>query len=459
MRIKDITLLLLLLVQGIPTIQGATRMLSLDSCRSMAIQHNKKLQITNMQKQVAYYNNKSAHTNYLPKISATGMYTRSGKEISLLSDKQKATLSRAGDALGMPAINTIGQNLVDALTTDTRNMAGAAVILTQPVYMGGKIRAYNNITRYAEKIAADRHNLKYQELIVAVDETYWNIVQLATRKKLAQGYLELVTKLDNDISQMIAEGFATKSDGLSVKVKVNEANVAIIQVDNGIDILKMRLCQLCGLPLETAIELADENSDELPALTDSELADTDAWRSRPELSALGTAIKIHDEKVKIARSEFLPTVALTGGYFSTYPSVFNSFEKKFKGTWNIGVAVKVPILTWHDRTYKVKAAQAEATIARMEFEETCEMVELQVSQSRQKVREAQERYTASLSSQAEADENMRYATLGLKEGVIPVSNVIEAQTAWLSARTNLISAEIDLRLSNLYLKKSMGQIK
>lgn len=459
MRIKNITLLLLLLLQGIPTIQAATRMLSLDSCRSMAIQHNKELQITNMQKQVAYYNNKSAYTNYLPKISATGMYMRTGKEISLLSDKQKATLSSAGDALGMPAINTIGQNLVDALTTDTRNMAGAAVILTQPVYMGGKIRAYNNITRYAEKIAADKHNLKYQELIVAVDETYWNIVQLAARKKLAQGYLELVTKLDSDISQMIAEGFATKADGLSVKVKVNEANVAIIQVDNGIDILKMRLCQLCGLPLETALELADENSNELPALTDNELADTDAWRSRPELSALGTAIKIHDEKVKIARSEFLPTVALTGGYFSTYPSVFNSFEKKFKGTWNIGVAVKVPILTWHDRTYKVKAAQAEAAIARLEFEETCEMVELQVSQSRQKVREAQERYTASLSSQAEADENMRYATLGLKEGVIPVSNVIEAQTAWLSARTNLISAEIDLRLSNLYLKKSMGQIK
>lgn len=82
-----------------------------------------------------------------------------------------------------------------------------------------------------------------------------------------------------------------------------------------------------------------------------------------------------------------------------------------------------------------------------------------MSQSRQKVREARERYAASLSSQEEADENLRYAELGLSEGVIPVSNVLEAQTAWLKAKTGLISSEIDLRLSYLYLKKSLGQIK
>lgn len=74
------------------------------------------------------------------------------------------------------------------------------------------------------------------------------------------------------------------------------------------------------------------------------------------------------------------------------------------------------------------------------------------------MREAHERYTASLSSQAAADENLRYATMGLKEGVIPVSNVIEAQTAWLKAKTNLIASDIDVRLAYLYLKKSLGTI-
>lgn len=433
--------------------------LSLDSCRTLAVDNNKELRSSEMEMRAAYYNRKSAFTNYLPKVSATVIYMHTSKELSLLSDEQKSTLSGLGTALQMPALNQVGQGLVDALRTDTRNMAGAAVMLTQPLYMGGKIRAYNKITRYAEMIASDKHDLKYQELIVAVDETYWNIVELSARKRLAESYLNLVTTLDGDITQMIAEGFATKSDGLSVKVKVNEANVAIIQVDNGLDILKMRLCELCGLPLDSKIVLADENSDTVD-LTEPDVMDTgDIRENRPELSALGTSVKLFDEKVKVARAEFLPSVALTGGYFASYPSVFNSFEKKIKGTWNIGVAVNIPILTWGDRSYKVKSAAAHAAAARWDYEATREKIELQVSQSRQKVREASERYAESLSSQAAADENLRCATLGMKEGVIPVSNVIEAQTAWLSAKTNLISSGIDVRLAYVYLRKSLGTIK
>ena len=294
--------------------------------------------------------------------------------------------------------------------------------------------------------------------MVDVDETYWNIVALNKRKHLAESYLTLVKQLDSDLQRLIAEGFATKADELSVKVKVNEANVAILQVDNGIEILKMKLCQLCGLPLESDIILTDENNDLSNALQIVEPSDINAWHSRPELSALETATKIYKGKEKIAHAEFLPKAVLTGGYFASYPSVFNGFEEKFKGTWNISVAVNIPILTWGNRSYKVKAARAESIIAKMEFEETHEKVELQVNQSRQKLREAYERHAAALSSQQEADENLRYATLGLKEGVIPVSNVIEAQTAWLSAKTNLITANIDIHLANVYLKKSLGVI-
>lgn len=457
MYIRNLTLLLLLLT-GFTAAKADARTLDLDSCRSLAVENNKALRMADMEKQTAYYNRKSAFTNYLPKISVTGIYMHTGKELSLLSDEQKSTLSGIGDALGMAPLNTVGQGLVDALRTDTRNMAGAVAMLTQPIYTGGKIRAYNNITRYAEKIADDRRNLKYQELIVDVDETYWNIVSLTARKKLAESYLDLVKTLDRDIEQMITEGFATKADGLSVKVKVNEANVAVIQVDNGLDILRMRLCQLCGLPLDTEIRLADENYTPGDKAVPAAVA-ADSWENRPELSALEASVRIHDEKVKIARSEFLPNVALTGGYFASYPSVFNSFEKKFKGTWNIGVAVNIPVLTWGDRSYKVKAARAEAAAARFDLEEVREKIELQVSQCRQRVTEAREKYTAALSSQAAADENLRYANLGLREGVIPVSNVIEAQTAWLSAKTTLIASDIDLRLANVYLSKALGTIR
>ena len=440
---------------------GETRTVSLEECRNLAINNNKELQMARLHQQGAHYQRKAAFTKYLPKRSATGMYMRTGDEVSLLSDEQRNSLTHLGDAVQIPGLplNALGEKLNDALRTDTRNMTAAAIMLTQPVYMGGKIRAYNKITNYAEQIAGDQAELQLQNLIVEVDETYWKIVELHSKKELAEGYIKLIQTLDSDVTQLIDEGFATKADGLSVKVKLNEAKVTLIQVDNGLSIMRMLMCQLCGLDMDTDLRLADENTVETTSILMPDCGNLNEWHGRPELRMLEKSIKINEEKVKIARSEFLPSVALTGGYLLSNPSVFNGFEKKFNGTWNVGVAVNIPILTWGERSYKAKEAKTNVVISRLHIEEVEEKIELQVNQCRQKVIEARERYVAAVGNREEADENLRCANYGLKEGIIPVSNVIEAQTAWLSAHSDLISASVDERLANLYLLKSLGLIK
>lgn len=463
-------------------------MLSLDSCRALAVRNNKELRISSEKQRKAYYDRKAAFTNYLPRISAEGAYIHTGKELSLLSDEQKNLFGNLGSnaaqqitsaaqqnpALGQivsqfggqleqaaGALNSVGQSLVDAFRTDTRNLAVGAVMLTQPIYMGGKIVAYNKITKYAEEIARNQHDLALQDVIVEVDQAYWQIVSLQSKKKLAESYLELVKKLDSDVQKMIDEGVATKADGLSVKVKVNEAEVTMIQVNNGLFLSKMLLCQICGLDLNSNIALVDEDADSfnLPAAQADSVDVNIAFNNRPELKSLDLLTKISDEKAKVARAEFLPTVALTGGYLATSPSVFNSFEKKFKGTWSVGVLVKIPLLTFGERNYKYKSAKADAIVAQLQMEEVREKVELQVNQCSQKLREANERLSVASRSKEQADENLRYAILGMKEGVIPVSNVLSAQTAWLSAHSTCVSAQIDVMLADVYLHKSLGTLK
>lgn len=457
--------------------------LSLDSCRALAMSNNKELRMADSKRQSAYYERKAAFTKFLPRVSATGAYMHTSKEISLLSDEQKGKLNNLGTdiAAQLPALpggmsgklegvagiikgmlgmlDGIGSSLVDALHTDTRNMGAVGVMLTQPVYMGGKIAAYNRITRYAEQVVARQHDLTMQEVIVEVDEAYWQIVALQSKKRLAESYLQLVQKLDNDVQLMIEEGFATKADGLSVKVKVNEAKVTLIQVDNGLALSRMLLCQLCGLDTGTPVRLADENegqeqTDPVPVTADMQ----SAMSLRPELGMLSLSADIHREKVRLARAEFMPTVALTGGYLASNPSVFNSFERNMKGMWSVGVMVNIPLVTFGERIYKVKAARAEAATAMLKLDETREKVELQVSQNRQKVQEAAERLQTARRSCEEADENLRYATLGMREGVIPVSNVLEAQTAWLKSHSEHVASQIDLKLANLYLLKAAGRI-
>ena len=449
----------------------------LDSLRARAVSNNKSLLMAEQKKVAASYTHKSAKTNYLPKVSATGAYMYTSREMSLLSDEQKHTLSNIGTGISAMVpdlapmssqLNSAGQGLVDALHTDTRNAGIVAVTLTQPIYMGGKIRAYNKITEYAEQASGTIYDKTLQDIIVDVDEAYWNLVALHSKKKLAEGYKTLVEKLESDVEQLVKEGMATKADLLSVKVKVNEAGVTLIQVNNGIELSRMNLCRICGLDMDEPIDVED-NMDNKTSIADfddnvdmsNQSADymvQQAEGNRKELQALELQNKIYDEKIKLARAEYLPKVALMGGYLASNPSVFNSFERKMKGLWNVGITLNVPILTWGDRSYKVKAAKAEACMHRYETEEVKEKIELQVNQCRQKLQESQERYQTTLRSVDEAEENLRYANHGMKEGVITLSNVMEAQTAWLKAKSEWVNAQVDVRLANLYLKKAIGTI-
>ena len=442
---------------------------SLDSLRARAVSNNKSLLMAGQKKVAASYTRKSAATNYLPKVSATGAYMYTSRELSLLSDEQKHTLSNIGTGLSAmvpnlapmsSTINSVGQGVVDALHTDTRNAGIVAVTLTQPIYMGGKIRAYNKITQYAEEAAGTLYDKELQDIIVDVDEAYWNLVALYSKKKLAEGYKALVDKLEGDVEKLVKEGMATKADLLSVKVKVNEAGVTLIQVNNGIELSRMNLCRICGLDMNEPVEVEDaideknQNANIMGQVdmfsSKSDNLVQQAESNRKELQALGLQNRIYDEKIKLARAEYLPKVALMGGYLASNPSVFNSFERKMKGMWNVGITLNVPILTWGDRSYKVKSAKAEALMHRYETEEVKEKIELQVNQCRQKLQESMERYQTTLRSVDEAEE--------MKEGVITLSNVMEAQTAWLKAKSEWVNAQVDVRLANLYLRKAVGSI-
>lgn len=466
-------------------------LLSLDSCRAMAMENNKDLRISQEKINAARYEKKAAFTKYFPSLSANGTYMYNQKEISLLNDDQKFALGNLGQKPGemmtevkkvilqlvqakpelaalltplagidiVGPLNQLGNSVVDALRTDTHNVFGAAFTLTQPIFMGGKIVAYNKITKYAEELAATQHNTALQEVILSTDQAYWQVVSLVNKKKLAESYLELLKHMESDVEKMIAEGVATKADGLSVKVKVNEAEMMLTQVEDGLTLSRMLLCQVCGIDMKTEFTLVDELAEELQPDGDKPVVNIDdALANRSEIRSLELASNMYRQKVNLARAEFLPTVALTGGYLMSNPSLFNGFEKKVRGMWNVGVVASVPLCNWGGGIYKMKAAKSEAIIAEYKLQDAREKIELQVNQASFKVDEARKKLTMARQNLDHADENLRYATLGFKEGVIPASNDLEAHTAWLKANSEYIDAQIDVKMTDLYLRKAMGTL-
>ena len=176
-----------------------------------------------------------------------------------------------------------------------------------------------------------------------------------------------------------------------------------------------------------------------------------------ELKMLENAVDISRQTTKLVRSAYLPQVALTGGYLVTNPSLYNGFERKFSGIWNIGVMVRIPVWNWFESTYKIRASKTATSIAQLELDDAREKVELQVSQSSFKVAEANKKLALAEKSTEQADENLRCANLGFKEGVMDVTDVMAAQTAWLQARSQKIDADIDVRLTMTNLRKVLGE--
>jgi outer membrane protein TolC len=479
-----------LLAIGVSPVE-AQRVLSLDSCRAMALRNNKQMSVQRVKQEVAKNIRKAARTKYLPHVSAVGGYLYTSKEISLLSDDNKEALSNLGTntvnqmqtglSTAMPVLSTLfggtapvmammngmagrlnqaGQGLVNELSTDTRHMFGGAIMVTQPIFMGGAIIAMNKMADLGEDLAANSADARRQETLYQIDQAYWQVVSLRHKQKLAEGFLDLVKKLDSDVQKMIREGVATRSEGLSVSVKVNEAEMAVMKVNDGLTLSKMLLCQLCGLPVNEQVTLADEETEQIAAVEPSEdFQKGDYLEYRPELKMLQNVVDISHQTTNLLKAGNLPQVLLVGGYSATNPNVYNGFQRKLSGAWNIAVMMRVPIWNWGDVAYKVRAAKGATTIATLELEEAREKMELQVSQSNFRVNEANKKLQMAQASQQKAEENLRTANLGFQEGVISSTTVMEAQTAWLQAQSQRIDAEIDVKLSRVNLQKSLGTLR
>ena len=460
MKIKQmIVSSILLLSTGISA--WAQEALTLEACRDLAVRNNKELQISAEKIRMANEEKKAARTKYFPQISANGAYLWNQKDLNLLDmGKLNSMLaSSLGGLAELPAIQQAMGAVGEAQHLDIQNTWVGNVSLVQPVFMGGKIVTYNQITNYAKELAKLMNAQQLQDLLYKTDETYWQVVQLVNKKKLVDAYVDLLRKTNEDVSALIEEGVATQADGLSVKVKLNEAEMAQTQVDNGLALSRMLLAQICGLPMDEPLRLADEVLEDFPLPAEDEVAVdvNEAFLNRNELQALDLASKIYKKKERIVLADLLPSVAFSANYLVTNPSVFNGFKNDFGGMFNVGVIVRVPITAWWEGSYKRNAARAETRIKQLEWEDAREKIELQVNQSVYKVNEAGKKLAASTRNMESAEENLRCANVGFEEGVIPTLNLMEAQTAWMSARSALIDAQIEMRLTQVYLNKALGK--
>lgn len=454
---------------------------SLDSCRRMALDNNKEIMIKAEKVRQAEYVKKEAFAAYLPAVDFAGGYTYNQKELSIFdSDQLLPTKSFnpvtksyefnvvKNPVTGEPVPGPNGQPIPsevalipkEAMEYDIHNVFFGAVTLTQPIFMGGKIIALNKLADINREASSALQRNEAQNVIYAVDAAYWTVVSLKAKHELAKSYVNLLDTLDRNVKLMLDQGVATQSDLLSVDVKLNEASIDLLKVENGLSLSRMALAQICGLPVHTPINVADEGCStinphaEIATRYDME----QVYANRPDFRALELAAMAARQEKRVAMSEMLPNVALIGAYSFSNPNMFDSFKKQFDGAFSVGVMVKIPLWHWGGNYNKYKAAASNETIMKLRLADTREKIDLQVSQAAFKAQEAVKTYLMTETNLDKAKENLRTATLGFREGVLTPDDVMAAQTAWLKAHSEHIDAMIDAQLCDVYLAKVLGTL-
>ena len=466
-----------------PTVEPGS-VLTLEQCRSLAMGNNKLLRQTAEEIRAAKYLKDEAFAAYLPSIDFAGGYMYNQKKLSMFDSDQLLPVKTfslekqgyesqlvknpmTGEPLtvnGQPVPEQVAFLPKEALTYDIHNVFFGAVTLTQPIFMGGKIVAMNKITGYAEELARAKRNNQARDIVYAVDAAYWELVSLKAKQRLAVSYVNLLDTLRHHVDLMVKQGVATRRDLLTVDVKLNSAKVDMTKVDNGLALCRMALAQLCGFPIHTPYTVADEDgsldSDNLirEATSDRQIDMSEVYARRDDLRQLELGVQIFKQKENVARSAMMPNLALVGAYSFSNPNLYDGFKKRFNGAFSVGAMLTIPIWHWGGNYNKLRAAKAQTNSMRMELENAREMIDLQVSQATFKAHEAVKTRTMTASNLAEADENLRCADLGFRDGVMTVDNVMEAQTAWLKAHSEDIDARIDLYLCDVYLAKVLGTL-
>lgn len=430
----------------------AQRVLTLDSCRSLAKEHSRTLQQKDEEIKAAHAKKQQVMTNFFPQVAARGVYLHMQKELHLIDwDKPLGHLNFL-----------IPERLRHLGTVDLRNLWAGNVTAIQPLFLGGKIISGYKMASLAERLQGELRQTVEIEVETKLDETYWQVISLRSKERLLDQLVRLLEQTVKDVDASIDAGVATKADGLSVRTKLSEAEVKRSQVVNGLELSRMLLADLCGLSEDEPFTLAEEGHLQellLPTQTAPIARDEDteaAIERRSEIRSLRLVDSIYSKRVNMESASLFPKLYGVASYSTTNPNSFQGQKKEFAGQYYLGLMLEVPISDLFSGTFKRRQAKAEHRVKQLELAEARSKINLQIKQALRTADDARRAYTTALSAVKMAEENMRYAKAGYDEGVIPLLNYTMAQTAWMSAQDSLIDAQIRVLLTESKLKKILA---
>lgn len=448
-------------------VRGYGQTLSIEQCREMALQYNKDKKGAELTREQAEYTRKSTRALFLPDFSlqGLGLYDTADGTMGYSLTGMKAGFASAV----MQGINAgvippqMGQWLGQAggqlpdrlgLNYEIGFVYSGALLMKQPLYMGGKIRAGYEMAKVGEKMAAENIRKTDAEVILSVDEAYANCVKAAELKVVAEKYKALLQELERNVQSAVKHGLKMPNDVMKVQVKLNEVELQIRRAENAQRLAGMNLCRLIGKPLKEEVIV----STAYPVVDDAQTMMGGDVMQRPEYALLDYQAQMAAQQVKMVKSEMLPKVALLAKYGYTHGVEFN--DKMLQDGWDFaaGVTVSVPLYHFGEHTNKVKAAKAKQQQAELERESKTELMQLELARAANNLDEARLEVELAERALQQAEQSMKLSKQQYDAGTEALSDYLESQALWQQAYQTKVDAHFQQYLSSVAYMKACGRL-
>ena len=435
-------------------ITNAQEHLTLDQCRQLALDNNKRMAAANKQTQAAHYTMQSYKGNFFPNFTAsgTGLYSSANGSFSLPGGNLPTLIP---DANGQPIPNGGFAYFpgID-LNYKVRTVWMGGVQVEQPIFMGGKILAAYKMARLGKQMAQLNENLTATEVILETDQAYALMVKAQEMNKVAESYHAVLQELMKNVQSAYKHGLKSKNDVLKVQVKLNESELAIRKAENALRLANMNLCHLIGKPLIETLQI----SDDFPVIEQALETQVNDITARPEYSLLNKQVDMAKQQVKLSRSELLPQVGIRGSYDYVHGLKVNEQRLFDDGAFSVMLNVTVPLFHFGERINKVRASKAQLEQVRMEQADLNEKMYLELTQAANNLDEAKLQTALADRSLEQADENRRISKGEYDAGLEPLSDHLEAQALWQQAYETKVDAHFQLYLSYVKYLKAAGKL-
>ena len=401
----------------------AQQLYTLEECRQMALEQNAKMKVAANKAQMAKQEKREAATNFFPSISLTG------------------GAMKADDGLIQMPMGEQSMKLLD------EGMFGGAIV-TMPIFAGGQIYHGNKLAKLGMELSELQLRQTQNEVTLTVDQYYWNIVVLNEKLKTLQHVSALLEKICSDAKAAVDAGIKNRNDLLQVELRKNETQSVVIDIQNNIAICKMLLAQYIGTDMNS-FDVQTAVSTELRSPEHLYVNHNERLETTVEYQLLSKAVDASKLEKRLNTGQFLPTVALQGGYL--YNDFMGPSQNSFVGILNVSIPIswKAPFSV---RKYKLRHQNAVT-----EFNNGSEQLMIRMQKAQIDLSNAYQQALIALNSIEQSEENLRLNEQYYKAGTSGMSDLLEAQQLYQQSRDKYAEAYSKYEISKTEYLQATGR--